>query len=471
MKAEHLNPILHKMGYIDDDDFKAFRRGTCNLDGYEIVIPESDRESNDNPHIDEIKVAKALRSYVIRQESVFMDVGANIGKISLMTCDFIKHGIAIEPFPESYEMLCENLKQVNQIHQCFHGEDLFETLQLAISDTEGTMKMNWLTRGVEQAKLSTLPEYLSIDVKTTTLDALGYTPDLLKIDVEGAELALLKGATETLKTVRAMVVELHGVDDEAVLAELAKHGFRVRYLAPRYVLATAKDEEVMPFPQNCLFDPAELLTAEHNCSVPFSRPADIYKALTEFDNDPTWWFEYVGLQRLRWRTGWNRIGIYEGDEFLIAPTLNEVTRQKSIVYPISNKAELIENTMNRLTENPAENQLSTYWCPSNIRAMDIEDNLDTLIMTNFLGYPPMPNANFLNSYAVPHPSNSTSIFRSQQTADPPAIVDGLSARIPTKPLTFYAIGLPSVGITPSEIQTFITWICGTIGTFRMRGNT
>ena len=31
VKAEHLYPILHKMGYINDDDFKAFRRGTCEL--------------------------------------------------------------------------------------------------------------------------------------------------------------------------------------------------------------------------------------------------------------------------------------------------------------------------------------------------------------------------------------------------------------------------------------------------------
>ena len=195
--------------------------------------------------------------------------------------------------------------------------------------------MNWLTRGVEQAKLSTLPEYLAIDVKTTTLDALGYTPDLLKIDVEGAELAVLKGAQETLKTVRAMVVELHGVDDEKVFWQLAHHGFRVRYLAPRYVLATAKDEEVMPFPQNCLFDPAELLTAEHNSSVPFSRPADIYKALPEFDNDPTWWFEYCGMQNMRLGEFFKDVVVYEGGEFMITPTLTwfEYLKIVSIINP------------------------------------------------------------------------------------------------------------------------------------------
>ena len=386
VKAEHLYPILHKMGYIDDDDFKAFRRGTCNLDGYEIVIPESDRESNDNPHIDEIKVAKALRSYVIRQESVFMDVGANIGKISLMTCDFIKHGIAIEPFPESYEMLCENLKQVDQIHQCFHGEDLFETLQLAISDTEGTMKMNWLTRGVEQAKLSTLPEYLSIDVKTTTLDALGYTPDLLKIDVEGAELSVLKGATETLKTVRAMVIELHGVDDEKVFWQLAHHGFRVRYLAPRYILATAKGEEMLPFPQNCLFDPAELLTAEHNGILSFQRQADIYKTLTEFDNDSTWWFEYIGFGE-NWKRdgGFGKVLVCEGGEFMIAPTLMWYTQFETISIIKPSEQDKYSDALEKLRHGqminpPAKIQYAFY-------GSDLSP-VDTLILTNLLGYPP-----------------------------------------------------------------------------------
>ena len=48
-----------------------------------------------------------------------------------------------------------------------------------------------------------------------------------------------------------------------------------------------------PIPVNCLYDPAELLTVQQNESVLFTRPMDIYKKLTKFDNDPTWWFEYL----------------------------------------------------------------------------------------------------------------------------------------------------------------------------------
>ena len=35
-----------------------------------------------------------------------------------------------------------------------------------------------------------------------------------------------------------------------------------------------------PFPVNCLYDPAELLTVQQNKSVLFIRPMDIYKKLT-----------------------------------------------------------------------------------------------------------------------------------------------------------------------------------------------
>ena len=55
-----------------------------------------------------------------------------------------------------------------------------------------------------------------IDVPTTTIDEFcarqGILPDLIKIDVEGAELAVLKGARETIRAAGkhlALFVEMH----------------------------------------------------------------------------------------------------------------------------------------------------------------------------------------------------------------------------------------------------------------------
>ena len=67
------------------------------------------------------RLPNALNHYLDHGHSVFMDVGANIGKISLLVHDTIKQGIAIEPFPESYEMLCENLAQVSMMPTAMSG--------------------------------------------------------------------------------------------------------------------------------------------------------------------------------------------------------------------------------------------------------------------------------------------------------------------------------------------------------------
>lgn len=75
----------------------------------------------------------------------------------------------------------------------------------------------------------------SVEVPVTTLDDLvdGDVPVLIKIDVEGHERAVLKGAQCTLADPRLLAVVMetngsgarYGIGDDELIGELRKHGF------------------------------------------------------------------------------------------------------------------------------------------------------------------------------------------------------------------------------------------------------
>ena len=391
VKAEHLYPILHKMGYLKDDVFQWYRTAEFNFNfmGRTVEAPASDHNDFESPDWKELKVAKALNAYVIPNQSVFLDVGANVGRFSLLIDKHIKAGIAVEPNPEIYQMLCRNFLEF------MPPEDRgsFSFYNCALSDTNGTTALNWTARQSGASSIMIAGKgYLCVDVETRTLDSLTDSltpaPDLIKIDVEGAELKVLKGGTQTLKNVRAIAIEMHGYENDAVLANLAEHGFKVRYLtaptqfSPHHILATAPDAEMLPFPQNCLFDPTELLTTEHHERISFERPADIYKTLTEFDNDSTWWFEHLGIQALKLGYGDKRIGIYEGDAFLVAPTLMWFKQLRiRMIHEVDDRH---SNSLKALCDKALIDPNAQFF----FRVMDDAEPLDTLILTNFLGYAP-----------------------------------------------------------------------------------
>jgi hypothetical protein len=65
-------------------------------------------------------------------------------------------------------------------------------------------------------------------VPTVTLDWLAArfpAPDVLKIDVEGAELAVLVGGSRVLADSRAVICEVSGQNAAAVSTVLADHGY------------------------------------------------------------------------------------------------------------------------------------------------------------------------------------------------------------------------------------------------------
>jgi FkbM family methyltransferase len=136
----------------------------------------------------------------------FIDIGANIGLMSIFASQCVGNSgkiLAFEAHPETHELLQENIA-LNHIEN-------IDTFNFALGNETGkaTIYDNWnVNRGgaslVIHAENSTGFE---VDVKT--LDEViqnDFQPKMIKIDVEGFEFQVLKGATNTIKNCKPILI-------------------------------------------------------------------------------------------------------------------------------------------------------------------------------------------------------------------------------------------------------------------------
>jgi FkbM family methyltransferase len=142
----------------------------------------------------------------LEDESNCIDIGCHKGEILDWMIRFAPQGThhAVEPIPYLFKALKDKYTQSN-IH--LHA--------LALSDNAGKLNFNVVKNapaysGIRQRKYA-IPnpdvEIIEVDVKRLDdIIAEHQTVRLIKIDVEGAELDVLKGATRILKECRPYVM-------------------------------------------------------------------------------------------------------------------------------------------------------------------------------------------------------------------------------------------------------------------------
>ena len=182
------------------------------------------RDTRDLEHLRVVLVA------TVGPDDLCVDVGANAGTIARQVVSIaptVRH-VLVEPVPDLAERLAKELPSCE-----VHG--------VALSDREGTADFTVVVDRPTRSGLDPerLPEGARTEIVTltvTTLDALlaGRRPRLVKIDVEGAELEVLRGARHTLDEARPVVVFEHGparsgdrARTEAIHALLTEAGYRV----------------------------------------------------------------------------------------------------------------------------------------------------------------------------------------------------------------------------------------------------
>lgn len=145
----------------------------------------------------------------IQEKGVFYDIGANVGLYSCVVANAGCSVYSFEPHPTNADRLRKNLELNKRTLAVF---------QLALSDKTGTLELasEGEEPGLGEHSLDTGMSGSNFSVTVNRLDDLRESEDIpppnaVKIDVEGAELDVIRGAMETLShpDCRLLYCEVH----------------------------------------------------------------------------------------------------------------------------------------------------------------------------------------------------------------------------------------------------------------------
>ncbi len=162
---------------------------------------------------------------LVRPGHTFYDVGANCGFITIIAARLVgPHGqvISFEPFPQAAAEVRLNINANN-----FTNVQL-QQIALGDEDREATFftsdKSGW--GRLESEHMGRPGECVGeISVPARALDSLTHLPkpDIIKVDIEGGEIEMLRGAMRTISEAKPLLlIELHGTNDHVadVLSQL-----------------------------------------------------------------------------------------------------------------------------------------------------------------------------------------------------------------------------------------------------------
>lgn len=187
---------------------------------------------------------KLLDKLLRRKSAGLIDVGVNLGQtlIAFQTTQIGSHYIGFEP-----NSVCTNylthLIEANQWNNCeiipiglSNNPSLVEFYTQANFITAGTATINKSVRPKQEVKSSFVPVFPLDNI----VDSLKITHiDLIKIDVEGAELMVLQGMEQVIKKFQPIIIceilfrdpnegqEIKEKRDDAIISLLEKHHYTI----------------------------------------------------------------------------------------------------------------------------------------------------------------------------------------------------------------------------------------------------
>jgi FkbM family methyltransferase len=148
----------------------------------------------------------------IQRNWCVIDIGAGLGEFTIAAAKKCQEGIvyAYEPFPESFELLQQNLRLNRVDNVVAHSRAVGSSTEVMHLNTTSGVPVLYST-----AMNNTQTSELDVLVETTTLDKIFETCgieacDLLKMDCEGAEYDILfHTGVDTFQKMKRICLEYH----------------------------------------------------------------------------------------------------------------------------------------------------------------------------------------------------------------------------------------------------------------------
>lgn len=172
------------------------------------------------------------------EDTIFLDIGANIGYYSVLLSDKVKKVYAFEPVTENYLLLnknieVNNLKNVTAVHKALSNKN--GEVEMFIDKLNGgghSMQINNVldTNSSEFIPSIRLDDY----IESEGIENI----NLIKIDVQGAEGLVFEGAMETLKKFKPIIMMEYdpkmlsnfGTDPEKLLNMFKEMGYTIKVI-------------------------------------------------------------------------------------------------------------------------------------------------------------------------------------------------------------------------------------------------
>ncbi len=202
----------------------------------------------------DLDVQSALQT-VVRPNDVVFDIGANVGFFTAIAARLVGpmgKVVAFEPLEENFNLLLHNAR--------LNGFMNVAANKFALADYDGAAEF-LLSKDATFGGLATSAGKIEnqsgkIEVKVFRLDRVVQhdslpLPGVIKIDVEGAEAAVLDGAAETIRRARPiLIIELHGTST-AISEKLRAMHYFAAVVGGKSITEAHWNAQVVAFPEPC----------------------------------------------------------------------------------------------------------------------------------------------------------------------------------------------------------------------------